>query len=448
VAAGTSDRERARRVLNALRALPDGALEAALGPALDDNAQLLARVHAAMRAADPEGALADVLRDISAPGVPALDPPGALAAGEAIALTGTKAREALSTIATGQQELAQIGERVLVDALAADPSLVPLVEDALALLGDDGPFAALRASVETLGGIAEVFAAIQRGEPDVGKRVAKLRAERDALARVAPSLAEVPALLQRAIEHAEMHGDAKATARLAIAYAALHDDLDAWRDALDHAVDAELLPEARRAATRLEAAALASGRLEDVAELASQIGGLAGRLGDRDAELGAIGDQALVAAQLGLAGDARALLVRARELGDGPAREVRVHLLAGQIAERLGDESGARIELRKVMELARDAALDHELGWAALHLGRLEAKAGQLFRAGQDLELAQQLGRTLDDPSLLALAAAARIEAAADRTAAEAVLAQVDVLAPDARAELRARLETRWPARA
>ena len=447
MAAAESERERARRVLTALRALPEGVLDAALGPAVDDNAQLLARVHAALRADDPEAALAAVLREISAIS-PVLDTPAGLVAGEAIARAGMGVERALPEIDRGQRELAAVGERVLVDALATDPTLVPIVEDALALLGNDGPFAALRAAVSTLGGIAEVFAAIQNSEYDVAARVAKLRAERDAIARVAPALAKVPALLHGAMEHARLRGDAASTARLAIASAALHDNLDDWRDALAHAIGAQLLPEAQRAATRIQAAALASGRLDDLAATAAQVGELAARVGDRDAELAAVGDRALVAAQLGLSGDARALVEHARSLGDSPAREVRAYLLAGQVAERLGDDSAARIALRKVMEHARAAALEHELGWAALHLGRLEAKAGQMFRAHQDLELAQQIGRTLDDPSLLALAAAARIEAAADRSAAEAVLAQVEAVAPAVRAELRARLETRWPARA
>ena len=443
--AAESDRERARRVLTALRALPDGALEAAIGPAVDGNAELLARVRAAIGAPDPEAALAEVLHGITAPGISALDPPAALAAGHAIAITGDRIRTALDTIATGQRELAAIGDRVLVDALATDPTLVPLVDDALALLGDDGPFAALRAAVGALGGIGEIFAAIQRGDVDVGRRVAALRADRDAVVAAAPKLADVPALLARAIEHARIRGEHAAMARLAIASAALHDELDGWRNALDLAVDAKLLPEARRAATRLEAAAITTGRLDELATVAGRIAVLAGELGDRDAELAAVGDQALAVAQLGLAGDARALLDHARGLGDSPAREVRAHLLAGQVAEKLGDDSAARIAFRKVTERARAAALEHELGWAALHLGRLEAKAGQMFRAGQDLELAQQIGHVLGDPSLLALAAAARIETASDRAAAEALLAQVDAIAPDVRVELHRRLDARWP---
>src|SRR6185437_8529612 len=134
-------------------------------------------------------------------------------------------------IDAGQRQLAEIGDRALVDALATDPTLVPLVEDALALLGDDGPFAALRAAVATIGGIGEVFAAIQRGDADAGRKLAALRADRDAILTAAPKLAEVPALLARATEHARIRGDVAATARLALAYAALHDDLDAWSDA-------------------------------------------------------------------------------------------------------------------------------------------------------------------------------------------------------------------------
>ena len=212
------------------------------------------------------------------------------------------------------------------------------------------------------------------------------------------------------------------------------------------ALEARLLPEARRAANRIEAAAIAAGRLDEVAAVAAQITELASQLGERDAELSAIGDHALAVAQLGLAGDARALVAQAHAVSAGdPTRVVRAQLLAGQIAERLGDDAAARIAFRTVTERARAVDLEHELGWAALHLGRLEAKAGQMFRAGQDLELAQQVGRALADPSLLALATAARIETAADRTVAESLLAHVDSLALDVRAELRRRLDARWP---
>ena len=440
------DRERARRVLAALRTLPDGALEAALGSSLDDNAELLARVRAALASPDPEAALADALHGITDIGVPALDPQNALAAGHAIAMTGERLRGSLATLAAGQRELAAIGDTVLVDALATDPTLVPLVEDALALLGDDGPFSALRAAIEALGGIGDVFAAIQRGDSPA-RSIAKLRVDRDAVLAAAPKLAEVPALLARAIEHARVRGDRAATARLAIAYAAMHDDDGAWRDALELAIEAKLLGEARRAATRIEATAIAAGKLDDVAHVAEQIADLARGLGESDVELAAVGDRALVLAQLGLAGDARAQVARAKAIADGDSkREVRAHLLAGQVDERLGDDAAARIAFRKVTERARDAALEHELGWAALHLGRLEAAAKQMFRAGQDLELAQQIGRATGDPSLLALAVAARIDVAADRGAAEHVLAHEATIAPDVRAELARRLDARWPA--
>jgi hypothetical protein len=386
------------------------------------------------------------ITDIGEIGVPALDPQGALAAGHAIAMTGERLRGSLAMLADGQRELAAIGDTVLVDALATDPTLVPLVEDALALLGDDGPFSALRAAIEALGGIGDVFAAIQRGE-NPARSVAKLRVDRDAVLAAAPKLAEVPALLARAIEHARMRGDRAATARLAIAYAAMHDDDGAWRDALELAADAKLLGEARRAATRIETTAIAAGKLDDVAHVADRIAELARELGERDVELAAVGDRALVFAQLGLAGDARAQVARAQAIADGdPKREVRAHLLAGQVDERLGDDAAARIAFRKVTERARGAALEHELGWAALHLGRLEAAAKQMFRAGQDLELAQQIGRATGDPSLLALAVAARIDAAADRGAAEHVLAHEATIAPDVRIELARRLDARWPA--
>jgi len=98
------------------------------------------------------------------------------------------------------------------------------------------------------------------------------------------------------------------------------------------------------------------------------------------------------------------------------------------------------------MDAARDTdGLGHELGWAALHLGRLEAAGGQRFRASQDLELAQQIGQAAGDVPLYALAVRARIDLAPDRSAAEAVLGEASGVAATVRIELRRHLDVRWP---
>ena len=96
------------------------------------------------------------------------------------------------------------------------------------------------------------------------------------------------------------------------------------------------------------------------------------------------------------------------------------------------------------MDRARDGEMQHKLGWASLHLGRLEAKAGQMYRARQDLEVAYLVGRALGDPSLLALAATARIEFAVDRAGAELVIAQLGAIAPAVVEELTRRRHARW----
>jgi tetratricopeptide (TPR) repeat protein len=440
------DRERARRVLDLVRRLPDGVLDAALGAiTVGPHARLLASVRAALQAPDPEAALADALHDI-----PEIDTADAnmpsMDEGKRIAAAVDPIRAVLGELSAGRKALAELGDTVLLDALAMDTRLVPLLEDAVALLGDDGPFSALRSAVHALDQMTSIFAAIERGDASVSARLGALRADRDAISRAMAQLADVPALVAQALEHARIVGDRAAVARLAIASAALRGDLASWREALEHALDAQLLPEVQRAASAIEAAAIESGELDELAGVAARVAELAVELGDRDVTLSALGNRALALAQLGRTDDASAELERALAIAKGNgAREVRAQLLAGQVSERLGDASAARIAFRKVTERAQSVGLEHELGWAALHLGRLEAKAGQMFRAGQDLGLANDVARAYGDQSLLALAAAARIENAPDRTAAEAALVQAGGVGAAILAELQRRLDARWP---
>lgn len=449
-----SDRERARRVLTALRNLPSGALDAVARHAQGANGVLLAQIQAALATHDPEDALASVLRDVDPEVASALiDPRTLFGSARSITAAVAPVRAELDAIAEGQRALVAEGEHARELALATDPALVPLVEAAIDLLCDDSMFAVVREAVAALGGAGELVDAIARGQAspsDLAARMGELRAHRDKLQQAQALLADVPALLASAAAEAHKRGDLANAARLVVAEAALRADPVRWRDAFELAFAAGELASARTAAARVELVAAGAGRLDEVADVASRIVELAAKVGDRGAELAALGDQALACAQLAGRGDeARALVERANAVVAGDAvGEVRVQLLAGQVAERLGDDAGARHALRKVMERARDVGLEHELGWAALHLGRLEAEAGQSFRAGQDLELAQQIGRSVADPALFALALGARVQVAPDRAAAERLLRDAAEASPEVQAELRHRIEARWAPRA
>ena len=453
------DRERARRVLTALRELPPGVLDAVADHAVGTNADLLARVRGALAGADPEAELAQALRGVALEDVMAYDPADTLALGRQIAATGRGAAAPRARLLAGPPALAARGDesRAEVAAAGTDPELASILDDALALLGDDGPFVALREAVAALGGAEELFAAIERGgdnDRDVAAQLASLRAQRDALAKAAARIAEIPALLDRARAHAIAHGDLKAEARLATAAAALRrpgeHDRDAWAHAFDLAVAADLLDEARGAAYRLDMLALAAGKLDDVIATQTRLAALAAELGDPDVELAASGSLALAYAQQP-EGDAAAerYVARAQALAeDDPspdqARRVRAALIAAQVAEKLGHVADARIAFRRAIAVALEHGRDHELGWAALHLGRLEAAGGQPFQSAQNLALAQEVGARLGDALLVGLAAAARIDLAPDRAAAEHVLAEVEAAPADVRAELARRIDARW----
>jgi len=438
-----SQTTRARRVLTALRALPPGVLDQLADHAAGPNADQLARVRAALAAPDPEAALVEALDGLTLDDTTPIAPFALQALGRQLGDGAAALRAELDHVRDGRRALIEAGQEAL--AGATDPALAALVGDALALLGDDAPFAALREALGALADSHALLGALADGAA-LGAQVGALRARRDAIAGAAARIGELPALLARARAYATARDDQIAAARLALAAATLHDD--GWPEAFALALAAELLPEARGIATRIEGRALAEGRLEVVATTAGQLAALAARRADRDAELAAVCDEALARAQLpGGADAARALVARAGRLGAGaPSRAVRAQLLAGQVHELLGDAAAARRAFRDVMPGANALGLRHELGWAALHLGRLEAAQGQAFRGGENLELAQGIGRALGDGSLFALAVAARIEHAADRGTAAAILAEAGPNPPAIRDELRRRFDARWPA--
>jgi tetratricopeptide (TPR) repeat protein len=98
-----------------------------------------------------------------------------------------------------------------------------------------------------------------------------------------------------------------------------------------------------------------------------------------------------------------------------PAVRARVLLMAGQLYEQLGDEPRARTLFRRILRAGKgDTTFRAELGRAALHLGRLEQRAGQPAQGRQDLRLAYEIAAALGDVRLYLEAVPALVEALAD----------------------------------
>lgn len=453
--ASERDRERARRILNAVRALPAGVFDAAVSAAPGQDRARLAQLRVALEAPDPEAAVAAVMRGATTTS----DEERAhvqdlLAVSTKIAETGGRVGGALESIRDGRERLVAIGEQTRAAAAAdADPGLVALLDDALAMLRNDAPFAAIENAIASIADVDRMLAGASADmDPAAATaNVAALHRQHAALVEAQRAFARVPSLLADARAQAVSRGDALHAAQLAVTEAALrdheHDAADRWRAALDAALEAEQLRLAAAAASRLELAALAAGALAPVIEIAPRIAELAAKLGDADTEIGALGDEALARLQVE-GGQERALelLERAHLVaGDDALRVIRVSLLDAQIQERLGDTARARKLYREIMQYGRDVdGAGHAIGWAALHLGRLEAQLGHTFRAGQDLELAQQIGDAADDPALVSLAAGARLALARDHAEARAILAAASKAPQAAREELTRRMIDRW----
>jgi len=460
VAVVASDRERARGVLTAVRALPPGALDAAITAARGPDA-----VRAALDASDPEAALVVALGNVNAGdpggpswlpsspddtiGVPAVANHAARAAQETAEL-----RSSLDDMLAGQRALAALGAAARDGIRDIDPALAALLDETLGVLGEDGPFAAVKAAVISIGGVQDLLADVEGGSSDPGAlalRVGELRRHRDAIMGAGEALLRIPGVIASARAYAADAGDLASEARLAVAEAALLDrepgTAARWTTAFELSAAASLLPLARASAARIEIAAAAEGTLEPILRTSAQIARLASRLGDIDAELAAVGDEALAWARLGDgASRAHELVDRAYELAeDDRKRGLSASLVEAQVLELLGDAASARKLFREIMQHGLD--IDggaHIIGWAALHLGRLEAAMGHAFRAGQDLELAQQVGDAAGDHALFALASGARLDLSADRVAAERILASAESAPHAVRAELRRRFDERW----
>jgi len=451
----TSDRERARSILNAVRALPVGVLDAAIAAAPGEERSRLAVVRAALDAPDPEAAVTESMRDVAATSAEQrAHVNGLLRAATQISVSAGRAGAMLASAREGRDLLAAIGVRSRASAAAdTDPARVALLDDALALLGNDTPFAALENAISAIAEADRLLDSVgtEMDGAVATRNVAALRGHRAALAEAQRAFSSVPVLVAEARAQAVTRGDAVRAAQLAVTEAALRDHEDGaaerWHAALEAALAAEQVRLAAAAASRIELAAIAGGALAPIIETAPKIAELAAKLGDVDTELGALGDEALARLQVP-GGEERAaeLLERAHLVaGDDALRVIRVNLLDAQIQERLGDKARARKLYREIMQYGRDIdGAGHALGWAALHLGRLELEMGHTHRARQDLELAHQIGDAADDPALVALAAGARLDLATDRDAANAIVAAATKAGPEARDELARRVSARW----
>ncbi|HEU4612128.1 MAG TPA: hypothetical protein VFS15_08625, partial [Kofleriaceae bacterium] len=375
-----SDRERARRILEALRALPSGTLDTALAHAYGSDAVRLAAVRAALADPDPEAALAAALRDVvhAGPSERMLADLGREA--NASANDVSRATRQLGELARAQRELSFVGRTVR--DVTPDPELRGVLDEVLSLLGDAGPFAAVKSAVAAASEAHHLLADIARGNatPDeVRVGLDGLRTARSALDAARDQLADVSRVIDAARRFAAEHGDSDAEARLAVAEAALAegrpDSLQRWQAAFDKAIDAQLLPLARAAATRIQLLAIAAGEREPIIDVANRLAALARTEGDQATLLEALGDQALALAQLGQAERARQSVLDAKAVaGDEAMAVLRTSLLDAQVSELLGDAAAARKLLRQVMQYGRDVpGSTHLIGWAALHLGRLEA---------------------------------------------------------------------------
>lgn len=446
-----SDRERARRVLEALRALPPGTLDTALAHAYGDDATRLAAVRAALSSADPEAALAEALGSVVRGGPSEHFLVDLVREAKGAARDVTRAPGQLNDLARARRELAFVGRAVR--EVTVDGELRAVLDDALSLLGDAGPFAAVKSAIAAASDAQHLLADIARGTaaPDeVRAGIEALHAAKATVEAARDQLAGASHLIEVARQFAVDHGDTDAEARLAVAEAALAEGRpgrrERWQAAFDKAIDAQLLPLARAAATRVQMFAMAAGEQQPIVDVAHRLAALARTEGDQATLLEALGDQALALAQLGQAERARQSVLDAKAVaGDEAMAVLRTSLLDAQVSELLGDAAAARKLLRQVMQYGRDVpGSTHLIGWAALHLGRLEAAHGQRFQAGQNLELAQQVGQASGDDALFGLAVQARIEHAADRATAERLLASVAGAPQAIRDELRATFERVW----
>lgn len=339
-----------------------------------------------------------------------------------------------------------------VRAQVQDPALAELLDRGLALLDADGPLgraaagaAEVQRAQDTLREVAGSLLRDPQSPVAAGALPASLsalREQRDRLRGIQQELGQVGALLDGMAELARQAGRPADVARLAVARAELLERLDAPSAQVDAALDAALgaavdaqdLALARRVGRRVQLRAANGGALQPVADVADRIAALARSTGDLTVEVGALGEAAVALSQLPGGEDAArarsAAALHAAEGSDRSAVRAQARLVQGQVLEKLGDLAGARGAFRQLMrDAVQDPSFPYELGWAALHLGRLERDAGQLSRGRQDLSLAAAVGGKARDWLLYALSCRALFELAqqaGDDGLARKVLADLD----------------------
>jgi len=442
--------QRAQQILDALRGLSDAALEQAASSSPAPVAEMLRGLVDARSADDPAAAVARVMA--AAPDAAALRRQlqgltaqlGALPSMDGDALTGLFDEDARAA-------LQQAGQRVR--AAATDPDVAALLDRALLMLTPEGPLGQAARGAEDLAGTLQALrAAVQAlaADPasldlaDLQRVRSELAIERSRVQGAVGQLGDVGALLADLEGLAAGAGRTAEAADLAMARGELLDRLDPEgaeaEEALWHALDlaeaAGRLDAARRMGHRLFVRALRSDDLVPVYTVSDRIAALAHAAGDVPAEIAALGKAALALAQLpASADDARDRLDRlqaAAEYADDPVVQARAVLVQGQVLEKLGDDAGARRAFRALMRRAADdPRFPYELGWAALHLGRLERRAGQLRRSRDNLALAAAIGARVPDWLLYGMASRERFELAqqvADDGLAREVLRSLDTV--------------------
>lgn len=462
--------DRVAQVVAALDALPPGALDGAAAALPGRPGDVLRAVAAALRAPDRQAAVRRVV-EADLGGLEALQ--GLLGPVRAD-VRGRLARVKADLDRAGRLAGAldglrrDLGEAVAaaVDAVADDPELAAAARQAQAELDADEAFRAAERAMAAIAAVRETLERATAGAPPEEARLreqaTRLEAEAAAVQRTTEGLHRrlLPAVARLAeVTRSRNH---PAAADLAAVEAGLAEqaagpaDADVrqrWRRALDLALATGNLGVAWSAGKRVQAEAIQGEDLRLAAVVAHRVADLAGTRGDVARELIARMEEALLLVRLpafiekgrAMCGDA---LARAEEAA--PPARARVLLMAGQLSERVGDDTEARKLFRRVMRLAKDdPSFPAELGRAALHLGRLEARAGQPAQARKDLRLAHDIGAGRGDvvlyteavPSLVE----ALVEAGADAEAGEVVRGARDRLAPMGMADgFRADLEERW----
>jgi hypothetical protein len=460
----TPTEARLQSILTALDALPPEALEAAAAFAPGPAARVL-RLLAEARVAPDRGTatqriIEENLADLDAVArlfggrVP---PPGPGGASQASATAATpdiaggviqgtirgalahvdaalaRADALAASLGRAQTELGQSLDP-LIEVLSDDEELHIAAKDAAAELRDPAIAALTQALVADAAAIRDAVrdaASLGQGREAetrasawlaaIEPRIAALEARaREATAlgqalpsRVAPALARI-AELARTKKHASAAHLAQVDARMEETVSGLPaaSTRVKWRRALDLALGAKKLDLAWVAGKRVQVEALDIGDKKLAALVAHRVADLAAASGSIEAELTARMEEALLLVRLdGFAEQGRAMsdTTLARAAAAPPHVQARVGLMAGQLQEVVGDDARARILYRRVMQ-HKDAAGPAELGRAALHLGRLELRAGQPAQGRKNVRLAYDLALKNADAMLYAEAVPTLIE--------------------------------------